>query len=45
MQRIRKEREKQIEKVDSNTTDIYGSVKGIAGSAVQSVRALELSGN
>lgn len=43
MQRIWKEREKQIEKVITNTIDMYGSVKGIAGNAVQSVKALELS--
>lgn len=42
MQRIWKEREKQIEKVVSNTIDMYGSIKGIAGNAVQSVKALEL---
>jgi hypothetical protein len=44
MQRIWKEREKQIEKVISNTVDMYGSVRGIAGSAVQEVKALELPG-
>ena len=42
MQRIWKQREKQIEKVIVNTIEMYGSVKGIAGSAVQDVRALEL---
>jgi len=42
MQRIWKERDKQIEKVISNTIDMYGSIRGIAGSAVQSVKALEL---
>jgi len=42
MQRIWKEREKQIDKVITNTIDMYGSVKGIAGSAVQTVKALEL---
>jgi len=44
MQRIWKQREKQIEKVVTNTIDMYASIKGIAGSAVQSVRALELGG-
>ncbi len=44
MQRIWKQREKQIEKVITNTIDMYGSVRGIAGSAVQSVKALELPG-
>lgn len=43
MQRIWKEREKQIDKVITNTIDMYGSIKGIAGNAVQSVKALELS--
>lgn len=42
MQRIWKEREKQIEKVITNTIDMYGSIKGIAGSAIQPVKALEL---
>jgi len=44
MQRIWKQRDKQIEKVITNTIDMYGSIKGIAGSAVQSVKALELGG-
>lgn len=42
MQRVWKEREKQIEKVISNTIDMYGTVRGIAGSAVQEVKALSL---
>ncbi|OEK04646.1 DUF2130 domain-containing protein [Roseivirga misakiensis] len=42
MARIWKEREKQIDKVVTNTIDMYGSVKGIAGNAVQSVKSLEL---
>lgn len=42
MQRIWKQREKQIEKVVTNTIDMYGSVKGIAGNSIQSVKALEL---
>jgi hypothetical protein len=45
MQRIWKEREKQIDKVITNTVDMYGSIKGIAGKAVQSVKALELPGS
>ena len=45
MQRIWKQREKQIEKVVTNTIDMYGSVKGIAGNAIQSVKALELGQN
>ena len=42
MQKIWKEREKQIEKVITSTVEMYGSVRGIAGTAVQTVRALEL---
>jgi hypothetical protein len=42
MQRIWKEREKQIEKVIANTIDMHASIRGIAGNAIQSVRALEL---
>ena len=42
MLKIWKEREKQIEKVVVNTIEMYGSVKGIAGNAIQSVAALEL---
>ncbi len=42
MHRIWKEREKQIEKVICNTSEMYGSIKGIAGTAIQSVSALEL---
>lgn len=42
MQRIWKEREKQIDKVITNTIDMYGSIKGIAGNAIQPVEALEL---
>ncbi len=44
MQRIWKQRDKQIEKVTANTIDMYGSIRGIAGNAVQSVKALELPG-
>jgi len=43
MRSIWKKREKQIEKVLLNTTDMYGSIKGIAGNAIQSVPMLELS--
>jgi hypothetical protein len=42
MQRIWKQREKQIEKVVDNTIEMYGSIKGIAGSAVGNIKALEL---
>ena len=44
MMRIWKQREKQLDKVINNTVDMYGSVKGIAGNAVQDVKALELPG-
>lgn len=42
MQKIWKEREKQIDKVILNTIDMYGSVKGIAGSQIGSIDGLEL---
>lgn len=42
MRGIWKKREKQIEKVLLNTTDMYGSIRGIAGNAVQSISLLEL---
>ena len=42
MQRIWKEREKQIDKVINNTIDMHASIRGIAGNAIQAVKALEL---
>lgn len=42
MQRIWKQREKQIEKVLDNTIGMYGSIKGIAGNSIGNVNALEL---
>ncbi|MBD3636293.1 MAG: DUF2130 domain-containing protein [Crocinitomicaceae bacterium] len=45
MQRIWKDREKQIEKVIMNTIDLYGSVKGIAGSSVKTIESLDLDSN
>jgi hypothetical protein len=42
MEKIWKEREKQLEKVMLNTTHFYGSVKGIAGNAIGDVKHLEL---
>lgn len=42
MQRIWKQREKQIEKVTINTIEMHASIKGIAGNAIQSVKLLEL---
>ena len=44
MARIWKQREKQIEKVLLNTANMYGSIRGIAGNAIQAVRQLELPG-
>jgi hypothetical protein len=44
MKRMWKQREKQIEKVITSTIEMYGSIRGIAGNAVQSVPALELPG-
>ncbi|MCB0481159.1 MAG: DUF2130 domain-containing protein [Flavobacteriales bacterium] len=45
MARIWKSREKQLEKVLLNTVNMYGSIKGIAGSAIANIDALELGGN
>ena len=45
MRSIWKKREKQIEKVLLNTTGMYGSIRGIAGSAVQLIPSLELPGD
>lgn len=42
MQRLWKQREKQIQKVLENTIGMYGSLKGIAGNAIGDVKALEL---
>jgi hypothetical protein len=42
MERLWKEREKQIEAVLLNTTHFYGSIKGIAGSAIPELPMLEL---
>jgi hypothetical protein len=42
MQRIWKMREKQLEKVINNTLDMHGSIKGIAGSAIQDIKQLDL---
>lgn len=43
MRAIWKKREKQIDKVILNTIDMHGSIKGIAGSAIQSIPLLELN--
>lgn len=42
MQKIWKSREKQIEKVLENSVNMYSSVRGIAGSAIGTIKALEL---
>jgi hypothetical protein len=42
MQRLWKTREKQIERIINNTIDMYGSVKGIAGSSIENIPSLEL---
>jgi len=44
MTKIWKEREKQLEKVLLNTTNFYGSVKGIAGNSISDIKLLELGG-
>ena len=41
MEKIWKEREKQLEKVLINTSGLYGSVKGIAGASVSDIPLLE----
>jgi hypothetical protein len=46
MQRIWGSREKQIEKIISNTAGMYGDLEGLAGTALQQIKILELpSGN
>lgn len=42
MRRLWSTRETQIEKVLNSTTNIYGSIKGIAGKAIQNIEQLEL---
>ena len=45
MEALWKKREKQIQSVLSNTHQLYGSIKGIAGKAIAPIRALELPEN
>jgi hypothetical protein len=45
MQKIWKEREKQIEKVIGNTIDMYSAIRGIAGNSVKRIDSLELGSN
>jgi hypothetical protein len=42
MQKIWANREKQIEKIISNTAGMYGDLEGLAGSALPQIRILEL---
>ena len=42
MEKIWKEREKQIDKVLLNAVGMYGSIKGIAGSALSEIKGLDL---
>jgi hypothetical protein len=44
MEKIWKTREKQIDKVLLNTTQMYGSIRGIAGNAIGTIQQLELPG-
>jgi hypothetical protein len=41
MEKLWKEREKQLEKVLLNTSGMYGSIKGIAGSSIGEIPLLE----
>jgi len=42
MMKLWKEREKQIDRVLLNTVEMYGSVKGIAGSSIKEIESLTL---
>ena len=42
MIKIWKKREKQIQKISLNTVSFYGSIQGIAGSALKSIDEMEL---
>jgi len=45
MEKIWKEREKQLEKVLISTSGLYGSIKGIAGASVQNIPLLDMEEN
>jgi len=45
MERLWKQREKQIDKVVASTTSLYGDVRGIAGREIAAVPLLELPGS
>ncbi len=40
--KIWKQRERQLDKVLKNTVEMHGNIRGIAGNAIQAVKALEL---
>ncbi len=42
MEKIWKEREKQLEKVLLSTSGMYGSIKGIAGASIGNIPLLEI---
>jgi hypothetical protein len=42
MAKLWKQREKQLEKVLDSTVGMYGSIKGIAGNAIEDIKVLEL---
>ncbi|HOQ48881.1 MAG TPA: DUF2130 domain-containing protein, partial [Candidatus Kapabacteria bacterium] len=39
--KIWKEREKQLEKILTNAVNLYGSIKGLAGSSIPDIKLLE----
>ncbi len=41
MQKVWKEREKQLEKILSSAVNFYGSIKGIAGASIPDIQMLE----
>ena len=41
MEKMWKERERQLEKVLLNTSGMYGSIKGIAGASISAIAMLE----
>lgn len=45
MEKLWKEREKQLDKVLLNTSGLYGSIKGIAGASVEDIPLLEMAGD
>ncbi|MCI5969049.1 DUF2130 domain-containing protein [Helicobacter sp.] len=45
MQKLWKQREKQIQKVLESSINLYGALKGIAGNAISNIKALELDGD